>query len=102
MVPNSFKSERVTKDNVKNEVQKSNEKKSSTFGCISVSILKDCVDFYLVHLINSPNHSLQVSVFSQKSNQAEAIPLYTKLDPLSKEIYRPENILPTYQRSLRG
>ena len=70
IVPNSFKFEPVTKDDIKNEIQKLNVKKSSKFGCIPVTILKDCINVYIVHLTNSVNHSLQASVFPQ----AEVIP----------------------------
>ena len=56
IVPKSFKFEPAIKDNIKNEIQKLNVKKSSTFGFIPVTILKDCVDVYLVHLTNSVNH----------------------------------------------
>ena len=52
IVPNSFEFEPVTKDDVKNEIQKLNQIKSSAFGCIPVTISKDCVDVYLVHLKN--------------------------------------------------
>ena len=45
IVLNSFKFEPVTKDDIKNEIQNLNVKKSSTFGCIPVTILKDCIDF---------------------------------------------------------
>ena len=44
IVPNSFKFEPVTKDDIKNEIQKLIVKKSSTFGCIPVTVLKDYVD----------------------------------------------------------
>ena len=66
----------------------------STFGCIPVTILKDSIDVYLAHLTNSVNHSLQTSVFPRKLREAEVIPLYKKLDPLSKENYRPVSLLP--------
>ena len=65
-MPNSFQFERVTKDDIRNKIQKLNVKKSSTFDCIPVTILKGCIDVYLVHLTNSINHSLQ-TVFSHKS-----------------------------------
>ena len=94
IVPNSFKFEPVTKDDIKNEIQKLNVKKLSRFGCIPVTILKDCVDVYLVHLTNSVNHSLETSVFPQKLKQAEVILLYKKLDPLNKENYRRVSLLP--------
>ena len=57
IVPNSFKFEPVTKDNIKDEIQKLHVKKSPTFGCIPLTILKDCIDVYLVHLTNAVNHS---------------------------------------------
>ena len=74
-------------------MQKLNVKKLLTFGCILITILKDCVDVYLNDLTNSVNHSLQLSVFPQKLKQAEVIPLYKKLDPLNKENYRPVSLL---------
>ena len=59
-----------------------------------LTILKDCIDVYLVHLTNSANHSLQTSVFPQKLKQPEVILLHKKLDPLNKENYRPVGLLP--------
>ena len=54
-------------------------KKSSIFRlCILATILKDCLDVCLVHLTNSVNHSLQLSVFPQKLNQAEVFSLHKK------------------------
>ena len=82
IVPNSFKSEPVTKDDIKNEIQNLKVKNSSTFGCVPVTILRDCIDVYLVHLTNFVNHSLQTSVFRQKLKQAEVIPLYKKNRPI--------------------
>ena len=37
---------------------------------------------------------MQTSVYPQKLNHEEVIPLYKKLDPLSKENYRPVSLLP--------
>ena len=59
-----------------------------------LTILKDCIDVYLVHLTNFVNHSLQTGVFPQKLKQAEVILLHKKLDPLNKENYRPVGLLP--------
>ena len=84
----------LLKDDIKNEIQKLNVKKSSTFGCIPVTILKDSLDFYAVHLTNSVNRSFQTSVLPQKLKQPEVITLYKKLDPLNKENYRPVSLLP--------
>ena len=86
----------------KNEIQKFHVKKSSTFGCIPVTILKDCVDACLVHLTDSVNYSLQTSVFPQKSKQAEIILWYMKLDPLNKENYRPVSLLPHLLKIFEG
>ena len=83
---------------MKNEIQKLNVKKSSAFGCIPVTILKDCIDAYLVHLTNSVNHSVQTSVSQQNLKQAELIPLYKKLDPLNKGNYRPASLLPNVSK----
>ena len=83
---------------MKNEIQKLDVKKSSAFGCIPVTILKDCIDAYLVHLINSVNHSVQTSVSQQNLKQAELIPLYKKLDPLNKGNYRPASLPPNVSK----
>ena len=98
--PNIYKLKPATKE--KNEIQKFNVKKSSTFGCIPVTILKDCVDAYLVHLTNAANYSLETSVFPQKLKQAEVISLYKKLDPLNKENYRPVSLLPHLLKVFEG
>ena len=74
ILSNSFKFEPVTKDHIKNEIHKFNIIKLSTFACVPVTILKDCVDAYLVHLTNSLDYSWQTSVFPQKLKQ-EVIPL---------------------------
>ena len=91
IVPNSCKFEPFTKEDIKNEIQKLNVKRSSTFGCIPTTILKDSVDVYLVHSTNSVNHGVQTSIFPQKLKQVEVIPLHKKPDPLNKENYRPED-----------
>ena len=72
----------ILKTILKNKMQKLDVKKSSTFRCILVTILKDCLDVYLIHLTNSVNHSLQLSVFPQKLNQAEVFPLHKKDRPI--------------------
>ena len=48
IAPNSFKFKPVTKDDIKNEIQNLDIKKLSTFGFIPATILKDCIDVYLV------------------------------------------------------
>ena len=75
LVPNSFKFGPDTKRDIKNGIRKLNVKKSSTFGCIPVKILKYCINVYLVYLTNSVNHNFQTSVFPQKLKQTDVIPL---------------------------
>ena len=58
-------------------MQKLNVKKNlQHLVVLLLTILKDCVDVYLVHLTNSVNHSLQTRVFILKIKQAEVIQLY--------------------------
>ena len=65
----------MTKDNIKNKIHKLNVKKMSIIGCVPVTILKDCVDVYLVHLTNFLNHSLQASIFPQKIKTSRDHPI---------------------------
>ena len=66
IITNSCKFESVTKDNVKHEIRILNVKKFSTFSCIHVTSLNNCVDAYLDYLTSSVNYSFQTSVFPQK------------------------------------
>ena len=69
-------------------------KKSSTYGSMPVTILKQFVNAYLPHLTNSINYSIRQSSFPQELKLSEVIPVYKKLDPLQKEKYRPISLLP--------
>ena len=69
-------------------------KKSSIYGSIPASILKQCVDAYLPYLIDSINYSLRESTFPEELKHSEVIPVYKKLDLLKKENYRPVSLLP--------
>ena len=71
-----------------------NVKKSSTYGSIPASILKQCVDAYLPHLTVTINYSLRENIFREELKRSEVIPLYKELDPLKKEKYRPVSLLP--------
>ena len=75
-------------------MQNLNIKKSSTYGSIPASILKQCIDAYLPYLTVTINYSLRENIFPEVLNISEVIPLYKKLDPLKKENYRPVSLLP--------
>ena len=81
-------------DEVKKEVLKLNSKKSSTYGAIPASILKQTIEVHLKYLTNTINNSLKESTFPDELKQSEVIPVYKKLDPLQKENYRPVSLLP--------
>ena len=94
ILPESFKSQFVSNNEVKKEIENLNTKKSSTYGSIPANMLKQCVNAYLPHLTNSINHSFQHSSFPQELKLSKVIPVYKKLDPLQKENYRPVSLLP--------
>ena len=94
ILPESFKFQFVSKNEVKKEIENLDTKKSSTYGSIPATILKQCVNAYLPHLTNSINYSIQHSNFPQELKLSEVIPVYKKLDPLQKENYRPVSLLP--------
>ena len=79
---------------MKKEIENLDIKKSSTYGSIPATILKQCVNAYLPHLTNSINYSIQHSSFPQELKLSEVIPVYKKLNSLQKENYRPVILLP--------
>ena len=91
----------VSTDKVKKEVLKLNSKKSSTYGVIPASILKQTIEVHLKYLTNTINNSLKESAFPNELKQSEVILVYKKLDPLQKENYKPVSFYHTYQKSLR-
>ena len=101
ILPESFKFQFLSNNEVKKEIENLDTKKSSTYGSIPATILKQCVNAYLPHLTNSINYSIQHSNFPQELKLSEVIPVYKKLDPLQKENYRPVSLLTHYQRFLR-
>ena len=93
ILPESFKFQFASNNEVKKEIENLDTKKSSTYGSIPATILKQCVNAYLPHLTNSLNYSIQHSNFPQELKLSEVIPVYKKLDPLQKENYRPVSLL---------
>ena len=101
----------VSMDEVKKIVLRLNSKKSSTYGAIPASILKQTIEVHFKYLTNSINHSLKESTFPDEVKQSEVIPVFKNLDPLQKENYRPVSLVlkwfpwtkyyRTYQKSLR-
>ena len=83
----NFSFKMVFMDEVKKEVLKLNSKKSSTYGAIPASILKQTIEVHFKYLRNKINNSLKESTFPDELKQSEVIPVYKKLDPLQKENY---------------
>ena len=84
----------VSMGEVKKIVLRLNSKKSSAYGVIPASILKQTIEVHLKYLTNTISHYLKESNFPDELKQAEVIPVYKKLDPLQKENYRPVSLLP--------
>ena len=78
ILPESFKFQLVSNNEVKKEVENLDTKNSSTYDFISVTILKQYVNAYLPHLTNSINYSIQHSSFPQELKISEVIPVYKK------------------------
>ena len=90
---NNFSFKIVSMDEVKKVVLKLISKKSSTYGAILESILKQTIEVYLKYLTNTVNHSVKESTFPDELKQSEVIPVYKKLDPSQEENYRPVSLL---------
>ena len=91
IIPENFHFKEVSKDDVRKKIRKLNVKKS--YGSISASILKQCVDAYLPYVTDLINYSLKESTFPEEIKDSEVILVYKKLDPLKKENYRPVSLL---------
>ena len=83
----------LSNNEMKKEIENLDTKKSSTYGSIPATILKQCVNAYLPHLTNYIICSIQHSNFPQELKLSEVIPVYKKSDPLQKENYRPVSLL---------
>ena len=94
IIPENFHFKEVSKYDVRKEIRNLNVKKSSTYGWIPASMLKQCLDACLPNLTDSINCSLRESTFPEKLKHSEVILLYKKFDPLKKENYRPVSLLP--------
>ena len=55
ILPESFKFQFLSNNEVKKEIENLDTKNSSTYGSIPATILKPCVNAYLPHLTNSIN-----------------------------------------------
>ena len=93
-IPGTFHFEQVFSDIVRKEIRNLNVKKSSIYGSIPASILKQCVDTYLLYLTVTINYSLRENIFPERLKRSEVILLYKKLDSLKKENYRSVTLLP--------
>ena len=63
IIPGSVHFEQVFSDIVRKEIRNLNVKKSSTYGSIPASILKQCVDAYLPYLTVTINYSFKGKYF---------------------------------------
>ena len=91
---NNFEFTKVTEESVKNEILKSNTKKSSTSGSIPATTLKQSVENYLPSSTKAVKLAATECEFPGKLKKSEVIPLYKKQDPLKMENYRPVSLLP--------
>ena len=66
IIPENFHFKEVSKDDVRKEIRDLNFKKSSKYGLIPASILKQCVNAYLPYLTDSINYSLRESTFPEE------------------------------------
>ena len=66
---------RVSSDIVRKEIRNPNVKKSSIYGSIPASILKQCVDAYLPYLTVTINYSLRQNTFPEELKSPKVIPL---------------------------
>ena len=78
ILPESFKFQFVSNNELKKEIENLDTKKSSTYSFIPATILKQCVNAYLLHLTNSINCSIQHSSFPQELKLSEVIPVHKK------------------------
>ena len=78
ILPESFKFQFVSNNGVKKEIENLDTKKSSTYGSIPAIILKQCVNAYLPHLMNSIKYSMQHSSFPQKLNLQVSYRMYQR------------------------
>ena len=102
ILPESFKFQFVSNNEVKKEIGNLDTKKSSTHGPIPTTILKQYVNAYLPHPTNSINYSIQHSNFPEEMKLSEVIPVYKKLDLLQREYYRPVSLLPHVSKIFEG
>ena len=101
-VSGDFDFQEDSREDVKNKIINLNVKKSSTNGFIPATILNQYGDVDLPFLTKAINHTLTENIFPEKLKKSEVIPLYKKEDPLKKENYRPESLLPHVAKVFEG
>ena len=88
-----FNFKMVSMDKVKKVALKSNSKKSSIYGAIPPSILKQPVEVHLKYLTNIVDHPSKKSIFPDELKQSEVIEVYKKLNLSQKANYRSVSLL---------
>ena len=85
---------------IKKVVLKLNLKKSSTYGAIPASILKQSIKVPLEYKTNIINRSLKESTFPDELKQSEVIRVYKKLTLFRRRITDQRVYYRSYQKSL--
>ena len=88
-----FHFQRISSNELKNEILNLNNKKATREGDIPVNLLKESIDTYLPVLTEIINSSFEQNEFPNELKLADIIPIFKKKDPLNKENYRPVSIL---------
>ena len=68
---------------------------------IRATILKQCVNVYLLFLAKEINHAITKNTFPEQLKKLEIIPLYKKKDLLKKENYKTVSILPHVPKNFK-
>ena len=94
----------MTNKQMKDEIQKLNNRKATAYEDIPAKILKDHNDTVTPHLKTIYENSKEFSVFPDGLKEADVTPVFKKDDNTNKENYRPVSILPTvskiYERNM--
>ena len=88
----------MTNNQMKNEIQKFNNRNATAFKDIPAKILKNHSDTVAPYLGTIYENSKQISDFPDGLKEADVTPVFKKDDNTNKENYRPVSILPTVSK----
>ena len=95
-----FNFERITEDNVLNEINALDTKKATQINSIPINVIKDNSDIFSFILFNIINRSIEFSNFPDKLKLADITPVHKKDNRNDKHNYRPVSILPSISKIL--